>query len=157
MSNHNYTIVTFEIRWDEGGLLLTFETKSGLVLNLRLSLKLASSLVTRTARYLPPPRVNRRFDAKSRIKRLVLHDPGLSIDDIVVLLDREGVRVSHTLISAVRSEFRDSLRLLASEGVRLIKTRTPRAPTIPAPLDPPVSKVTKVTKHKPFRIRWFNG
>jgi hypothetical protein len=59
----------------------------------------------------------RRVPAKTIIKKLMLRDPLISIDELDARLREDGHKVSRIAISAVRDHFRDALKLLMQEGL----------------------------------------
>lgn len=55
-------------------------------------------------------------DFKSAIKRLLAHEPDLTVDQIFERL-RFSVRVSRNTVSGIRTEFRHSMRVLREMGM----------------------------------------
>lgn len=51
---------------------------------------------------------------KNTIKRLILENPQVSVDDIAAVITKQGVTASRLTISGIRSEFRHTLRFLKS-------------------------------------------
>lgn len=66
---------------------------------------------------------------KDRIKRMVIEDPGINFTGITDRLKRGGDKVelpSEMLIESVRSDTRQTLRLLADMGLLSSKVKIPR-------------------------------
>lgn len=53
---------------------------------------------------------------KVRIKKAILKDPTISLEDLVAQLSKGGTKISKITTAGVRSEFRHSLRVLVQEG-----------------------------------------
>jgi hypothetical protein len=53
---------------------------------------------------------------KVRIKRLVIGDPNISLEDLMGRLTKSGDKMSRMTVSAVRSETRHTLRVLHEQG-----------------------------------------
>jgi hypothetical protein len=47
-----------------------------------------------------------------RIRQLVILDPSITIDDLIIKLDKDGLRASRMLVAATREATRDVLRIL---------------------------------------------
>jgi hypothetical protein len=54
---------------------------------------------------------------KTRIKRMILDDPRISVDEIHSALAMNDHHLSKIAISSIRGEFRHSLRFLIEQGV----------------------------------------
>jgi (p)ppGpp synthase/HD superfamily hydrolase len=54
---------------------------------------------------------------RSAIKRLLLADQTMSVNEIQAALLHDGLRVSRLTISSIRSEFRHTIRVLQEEGL----------------------------------------
>jgi hypothetical protein len=54
---------------------------------------------------------------KVRIKRAILKDPTISLEDLCNQLSKGGTKISKVTTAGVRSEFRHSLRVLQQEGL----------------------------------------
>lgn len=54
---------------------------------------------------------------KVRIKKAIIKDPQISLEDLCALLSKGGTKISKITTAGVRSEFRHSLRVLQQEGL----------------------------------------
>ena len=111
-------------------------------------------------------------EQKTAIKLMLLKDPSMSVDDLEQALRREGYDPTPTrlAIASIRSEFRDTLKLLKREGrieIDLYRERT-REGAVGLGLPMPASrktrqreKRTKIARDLPRKRRirpWhFNG
>jgi hypothetical protein len=65
--------------------------------------------------------MKKTMDAKTRIKTMIIEDPQITTDEIMMVLERDGVQISSLAVSSIRSNFRHSLRLL--QGMNLLKVK----------------------------------
>jgi hypothetical protein len=59
----------------------------------------------------------RRVGAQSLIKRLVLKDPKISVDDLLDKVKGQGFECSRLAASTIRSGFRHSIKIIQEEGL----------------------------------------
>jgi hypothetical protein len=57
------------------------------------------------------------MDSRTRIKELVITFPNISIDEIMVVLKREGYMTSRLAAATIRQDFRQSWKLLHKHGL----------------------------------------
>jgi len=54
--------------------------------------------------------------AQTVIKRMLIKEPGLTVDDLCGRLEKQGYKTSRLAVSTMRSDFRHSLKILKEEG-----------------------------------------
>lgn len=60
---------------------------------------------------------SRRVGAQSLIKRLVLKDPQITVNDLVEKVTKQGYEVTRFAASTIRSGFRHSIKIIQEEGL----------------------------------------
>jgi hypothetical protein len=58
----------------------------------------------------------KRMQAKTTIKRLILRNPGISVDELNQEITKRGIRISRLTLSEIRRSFLSDLKFLAAEG-----------------------------------------
>jgi hypothetical protein len=61
--------------------------------------------------------------ARTAIKRILLEQPDLSVEEIEQELRRQGYELTKVAIQSIRKDFRATLKLLKSEGIDLNRRR----------------------------------
>ena len=92
---------------------------------------------------------------KRMIKKLIVANPSLSVDELqVILRDDFGVKLSGLAIGSIRGDFFDTVRVLVQEGLMV-----PLESVVPSVPDDELRryKKPKPPRKKRFKPWWFNG
>ena len=96
------------------------DLKANLELRQQTKIRPAATLKTKTERRSTLPKYDNPpsgADIKNAIKRLIVDDMSITLNELVMKLGKDGIQVSRVTISNIRTEFRETIKFFLMANI----------------------------------------